>query len=117
MRCACSVVFWAFLAAMLFEGCTRSSANQGVCKMVQGRPYPEKGAMRFEGTFDVTVPGIEAVLLVDGSEADRVALPIGEGQKLTLKCDGLAQGEHRFELKSMLKEVSVTRAKGIVVVK
>lgn len=105
-----------FLGPPFLTGCTGSASSRGSCELVNGKPFPEKGAVRYEATFNVTGPGIEAVLIVDANEADRAVLPVGEEQKITLKSTGLAPGEHRFELRSVTKDGGHKHQTGVFIV-
>jgi hypothetical protein len=105
------------LVAILFIGCNGSRTASATCKYIQGQPYPEKGAFRYEGIFDVHGGEYEVVLIVDGTEADRVALGIGEKQHFTLKCMGLTSSQHSFELRTENDKEPHKVLNGVVVIK
>jgi hypothetical protein len=101
----------------LISGCKSNGSGTVAYEFVEGRPYPEQGAFRYEGVFNAGGDGIDAILLVDGNEADRRAIRVGEKQKVTLRCSELTAGQHQFELQLGTKMGAKKVANGIVIIR
>jgi len=112
------LIVLAALASQVFVlGCSKSGSASVSCRFVEGRPYPEKAAFRYEGMLNVHGAECEVRLVVDGTEADRLVVQEGEDQRITLKCSGLSPGQHDFEVWTKIKNQSQKAMSGGVIIK